>query len=55
MIYSFSCIALGVSVYALWTLSEIKEYYKKLYSKKPTVYTPPTAVSKTTAKKGHWD
>jgi hypothetical protein len=55
IIYAFSCIAVAVSLYALWTLYEIRDYYRKLYSKKPTRYTPPKVVSKTTAKKGHWD
>ena len=31
--YCMSVIALLVSIYALWTLDEIKEYYKKKYSK----------------------
>jgi hypothetical protein len=29
LIYAFSCIALGVSVYALWTLSEVLTELRK--------------------------
>lgn len=29
LMYAFSTIALAVSVYALWTLKEVEEYYRQ--------------------------
>ena len=56
IIYAFSCIALGVSIYAVWTLNEIRDYYKRFYSnsKKTKVYTPAQAAP-TKKLKSHWD
>lgn len=55
LIYCFATIALGVSIYSLWTLKEIEEYYKKK-NKKPTTSTwankPPIKVDRA---KGLWD
>lgn len=34
LIYSFSVIALGVSLYALWTLKEIEQHLKNQYNRK---------------------
>ena len=52
LIYCFATIALAVSVYALWTLEELKQYYKQ---KKPTnTYKPPQPTI-TKRPKGHWD
>ena len=31
--YFMSCVALAMSVYAVWTLAEVKEFYKKKNSK----------------------
>jgi hypothetical protein len=58
LIYAFSTISLGVSVYALWTLEEIRQQYKKKNNvKTPNAYDqyknkPPV---KPTRGKGHWD
>jgi hypothetical protein len=54
LIYCFSVIALAVSIYALWTLEEIKQFYKKLYQQKPKKATPPPPI-KVQRPKGHWD
>ena len=55
LIYAFSTISLGVSVYALWTLKELEDYYKTK-NKKPKINNweikAPTKVNRP---KGHWD
>ena len=33
LIYAFATISLAISVYALWTLKEVQEFYKKKNSK----------------------
>ena len=56
LIYAFSCIALGVSIYALWTLKEIEEYYKNKFKKSNNAwdhYHTPKNQSKSTSK-GPW-
>lgn len=53
LIYSFATIALGVSIYALWTLEEIKSLFiKRTQTKPPKKPLPPIKVERG---KGHWD
>lgn len=56
LIYSFSVTALGVSIYALWTLKEVEDQYKNkirsLKARNDYINKPPVKV---TRKKGHWD
>ena len=55
LIYSFATIALAVSVYALWTLEEVKEEFRKKNKNKPKssyANKPPIQVPRS---KGHWD
>jgi hypothetical protein len=58
-IYAIAVLALAVSVYALWSLEEIRIYYKSSRNKtsKPNAWEqyknlPPIKVDR---KKGHWD
>jgi CHASE3 domain sensor protein len=37
-IYFIAVLALGVSVYALWSLEEIRQYYEKMYNRKNNAY-----------------
>jgi flagellar basal body-associated protein FliL len=55
-IYFIAVLALAVSVYALWSLEEIRKYYEKKNTK-PTAREqyknkPPITVNRA---KGHWD
>ena len=59
LMYAFSSIALAVSVYALWTLKEVEELYKKKNSKSNNAWDhyhkrakEPVTVPRA---KGHWD
>lgn len=55
-IYAISVLALGVSVYALWSLEEIRKYYEKKSNKTTITRTHRTAVHTTKPKpKSHWD
>jgi hypothetical protein len=56
-IYFIAVLALAVSVYALWSLEEIRKYYEKLQTKKSKTYAPPSRVQPgiPTRGKGHWD
>ena len=57
LIYCFSVIALGVSIYALWTLEEIRQEYKNRNRKKPNNawdHYHAKAKEKPRAK-GYWD
>jgi len=58
-IYAIAVLALAVSVYALWSLEEIRRYYENSRNKtsKPNAYEqyknlPPIKVNRA---KGHWD
>jgi flagellar basal body-associated protein FliL len=58
-IYAIAVLALAVSVYALWSLEEIRRYYESSRNKtsKPNAWEqyknqPPITVNRT---KGHWD
>lgn len=58
-IYAIAVLALAVSVYALWSLEEIRRYYENSRNKtsKPNAYEryknlPPIKVDRA---KGHWD
>ena len=56
LIYSFATIALAVSVYALWTLQEVKEEFKKKRSKPGNAWDHYHNKAKIQPKaKGHWD
>jgi hypothetical protein len=39
-IYVIAVMALGISVYALWTLKEIEELYRKINSKLNNAWDP---------------
>jgi hypothetical protein len=55
-IYFIAVLALAVSVYALWTLEEIRLYYKKKSSKPNNAWDHyHTKAKETPKKKGHWD
>jgi hypothetical protein len=56
-IYFIAVLALAVSVYALWSLEEIRQYYQKMYSKSNSVKSyKQTSVTKTSPRaKGHWN
>ena len=54
-IYVISVLALGVSVYALWSLEEIRLYYKKYYSSKRTVHVVKVKEQPKPKPKGLWD
>jgi hypothetical protein len=57
-IYAIAVLALAVSVYALWSLEEIRQYYaRKNSTKNPNAWEqyknqPPVTP---TLGKGHWD
>lgn len=55
-IYLIAVVALCISVYALWTLKEIEDYYKRKNSSRSTYdewkSKPPITVARA---KGHWD
>ena len=55
-IYFIAVLALAVSVYALWSLEEIRRYYVKKYSSEKNYSQwknkPPITVARA---KGHWD
>lgn len=59
IIYILAASAALISVYALWTLKEIEEYYKKKNSKKPNNawdhYHAKAAEKPKSKAKGHWD
>jgi hypothetical protein len=56
LIYSFATIALGVSVYALWTLQEVKDEFKKKQSKPGNAWDHYHNKAKEKPKaKGHWN
>jgi hypothetical protein len=56
LIYSFATIALAVSVYALWTLEEVKAEFKKRRPKPGNAWDHYHNKAKAQPKaKGHWD
>lgn len=57
LIYCFSIISLGVSIYALWTLEEIRQEFKNKNSKKPNnAWDHYHAKSKEKSRaEGYWD
>jgi hypothetical protein len=56
LIYSFATIALGVSVYALWTLQEVKDEFKKKQSKPGNAWDHYHNKAKEKPKaRGHWN
>jgi hypothetical protein len=57
-IYFIAVLALAVSVYALWSLEEIRQYYARRYNKKTNTYTPPKVsmpAKRHSTAKGHFD
>ena len=57
LIYAFASIALGVSVYALWTLKEVEEQFRNKKSKPNNAwdhYHDPKNQTKSKSK-GHFD
>jgi hypothetical protein len=55
LIYSFATIALGVSVYALWTLEEIRQELKKKNSKPNNAWNHHNKKQEKNRPKGYWD
>jgi hypothetical protein len=56
LIYSFATIALAVSVYALWTLQEVKDEFKKKQSKPGNAWDHyHNKVKEKPKAKGHWN
>jgi len=55
LIYSFATIALGVSVYALWTLEEIRQELKKKNSKPNNAWDHYHKKTEKTKPKGYWE
>jgi hypothetical protein len=55
LIYSFATIALGVSVYALWTLEEIRQELKKKNSKPNNAWDHYHRKAEKTKPKGYWE
>jgi hypothetical protein len=58
LIYAFSVISMAVSIYALWTLKEVEEWYKTKNSKPNNAWDHyhSKAKQKTRTKvPGHWD
>jgi len=54
LIYAFSCIALGISLYALLTLKELEEWYRSKVKKSTSAwdyYHDPKNQKKS---KSHW-
>jgi hypothetical protein len=57
-IYFIAVLALAVSVYAVWSLEEIRQYYKKRSNQKASTYTKVNAsipLKKKSQAKGHFD
>ena len=57
-IYFIAVLSLAVSVYALWSLEEIRQYYSRRFDKRTNTYTPPKATTSTkkhSTSKGHFD
>jgi hypothetical protein len=40
-IYLLAVLSAAISVYALWSLEEIRKHYERRYDKKNNTYTPP--------------
>lgn len=56
IIYFISVLALGISIYALWSLEEIRQYYAKKYqSQKNYELWQNMPAIKVDRAKGHWD
>ena len=55
LIYSFATIALGVSVYALWTLEEIRQELKKKNSKPNNAWDHYHKKEEKNKSRGYWD
>lgn len=53
-IYFISVLALAVSVYALWSLEEIRQYYEKK-SRQPQVPLSRSLAPSKTKLRSHWD
>jgi CHASE3 domain sensor protein len=55
-IYFIAVLALAVSVFALWSLEEIRKYYQKLYTKQNLNFKVSKPQDKKPARpKSHWD
>ena len=53
LIYAFATIALGVSIYALWTLQELKTWYESKQGKSSSTWNHKT--QKKSSAKGQFD
>jgi hypothetical protein len=54
VIYFIAVLAAAVSVYALWSLEEVRKHYQRMYNQKTKMYVPPKVTTKP-KRKGHWD
>jgi len=57
-IYFIAVLALAVSVYALWSLEEIRKFYETKYKTTNTAtryYNEGSAIKTKSTAKGHWD
>ena len=58
IIYLIAVLGAAISVYALWSLEEIRKHYERLYDGKKQTYKfkAPIGPKNTKPKqKGHWD
>lgn len=53
-IYLVSVISLGISIYALWTLSEIEDYYREQLRRAKKAASYKTSSMQTAMRKSHW-
>lgn len=54
-IYFIAVLSLAVSVYAVWSLEEIRQYYAKRYNKNNTFKMPASTKNIKSKPKSHWD
>jgi hypothetical protein len=47
-IYLLAVLAAAISVYALWSLEEIRKHYARRYDKRTNTYTPPKVTTPST-------
>jgi hypothetical protein len=58
VIYLIAVLGAAISVYALWSLEEIRKHYERLYDKKKQSYkfkAPIVSKNTKSKSKGYWD
>jgi hypothetical protein len=55
IIYVFSCVSMTISIYALWTLYEIKEYYRQKEKRNQKTKAVATTFKQAPRAKGLWN